>query len=64
MYKLSLRHGHFSHVLVDEAGHTTEPECLVLRGLLKFWDKYFVWGNDKLSNTAVLAETVQSIFVP
>ena len=32
IYKLKLKHGHYSHVFVDEAGHMTEPECLVPLG--------------------------------
>ena len=30
MYRL----GHFTHVIIDESGHTTEPESLVPLGLI------------------------------
>jgi len=33
-YKLELRHGHFTHAVIDEAGHTTEPESLIPLGLI------------------------------
>ena len=32
IYKLKLKHGHYTHVFVDEAGHVTEPECLIPLG--------------------------------
>ena len=35
MYALGLKHGHFTHVFIDEAGQATEPESLVPIGLLR-----------------------------
>nr|XP_053653522.1 RNA helicase Mov10l1-like [Cherax quadricarinatus] len=46
MYTLGLHNGHFSHVLVDEAGQLTEPECLVALGLVNCSSGQVVLAGD------------------
>ena len=46
LYRLGLRQGHFTHVLVDEAGHMTEPDTLVPLGLVSALDGQAVLAGD------------------
>ncbi|XP_071540625.1 uncharacterized protein armi isoform X2 [Panulirus ornatus] len=56
LYTLGLHNGHFSHVLVDEAGQLTEPECLLALGLLNSSSGQIVLAGDP----AQLGPVVQS----
>ncbi|XP_042220663.1 RNA helicase Mov10l1-like [Homarus americanus] len=46
LYTIGLHNGHFSHVLVDEAGQLTEPECLVALGLVNRESGQLVLAGD------------------
>jgi len=62
LYKLELRHGHFTHVLIDEAGHTTEPECLVPLGLVHSDSGQIVLAGDPKQLGPVLQSSLAKLY--
>ncbi|XP_072174451.1 RNA helicase Mov10l1-like [Diadema setosum] len=54
-YSLGLKAGHFTHVLVDEAGQATEPEAVVAMGLAVGPEGQVVLAGDPMQLGPVLA---------
>ncbi len=54
LYSLGLPTGHFTHVLVDEAGQATEPEAMIPAGLISGTDGQIVLAGDPMQLGAVL----------
>lgn len=46
LFSLGLSAGHFTHVLVDEAGQATEPECLIPMGVVSQSDGMTILAGD------------------
>nr|XP_054752210.1 RNA helicase Mov10l1-like [Lytechinus pictus]XP_054752211.1 RNA helicase Mov10l1-like [Lytechinus pictus] len=56
-YSLGLKPGHFSHVIVDEAGQATEPETLIGIGQSAGLDGQIVLAGDPMQLGPVLASS-------
>ncbi|XP_023326960.1 RNA helicase Mov10l1 [Eurytemora carolleeae] len=62
IYKLKLKHGHYSHVFVDEAGHMTEPECLVPLGLVHRETGQIVLAGDPQQLGPVIQSPIAALY--
>jgi len=60
--KLKMKHGHFTHVFVDEAGHMTEPECLIPLGLLHRETGQIVLAGDPQQLGPVLQSPLANVY--
>lgn len=47
-YGLGVRHGHFSHIFIDEAGHCSEPEALIsIKTMADDWTNIILAGDPR-----------------
>ncbi|XP_071133478.1 RNA helicase Mov10l1-like [Mytilus edulis] len=54
LYSLGIKAGHFTHVIIDEAGQATEPECLISICLIGDETGQIVLAGDPMQLGAVL----------